>query len=106
MKKYYLLLLKYTFTPMLSTLGIKTIDASVPRGDGRLFRCHVILLFWTGDYPAQASVSGMNSKRCHWCTLKAEHAPEVTRMMWRGMRRYLRTFLFLLRVCTIYRCLV
>jgi hypothetical protein len=49
--------------------GIQTIDASIPRGvRGRLFTCHVLLLYWTGDYPAQAKVSGTHDKTCHWCT--------------------------------------
>lgn len=73
--------------------GVKCVDASMPVGSaGRTFRCHVCLLFWTGDYPAQASVKGMHSKCCLWCDVKSEHAPEISRRMWNGMRRYLRKF--------------
>jgi hypothetical protein len=73
------------------TRGIKATDASVPVGcPGRVFRCHAALLYWTGDYPAQAAVSGMHSKCCHWCTMKSKPAPEVTRRLFNEFRRYLR----------------
>lgn len=71
-------------------IGIRCIDATVPLGRAhRLFRCRCILLYWTGDYPAQALVSGTHSKTCHWCTLKSEAAPEVTRRCWGGYRAFL-----------------
>jgi hypothetical protein len=70
--------------------GVPTTDFSYPEGaPGRKFRCHVMLLFWTGDYPAQALVSGTHSKTCHWCTLKSTHAPEVSRRCWGDYRCYL-----------------
>jgi hypothetical protein len=76
---------------VLFVIGYKVTDASVAPGEpGRSFRCHVCLLFWTGDYPAQASVSGMHSKCCHWCDTKSKHAPEVNRRMWNEARRFLR----------------
>jgi hypothetical protein len=66
------------------------VDHSVRRGSaGRRFRCKAILLYWTGDYPAQAKVSGTHSKTCHWCTLKSRHAPEISRRAWDGFRRFL-----------------
>ena len=70
--------------------GVRCEDASIPvHQAGRFFRCKCILLFWTGDYPAQAAVSGTHSKCCHWCTLRAEWTPEITRGCWGGYRRYL-----------------
>ena len=72
------------------THGISTTDFSYDEGaPGRKFRCKVILLFWTGDYPAQALVSGTHSKTCHWCTLKSTAAPEITRRCWGDYRCYL-----------------
>jgi hypothetical protein len=52
------------------------------------FRCRCCLLFWTGDYPAQAAISGTHSKTCHWCVHKSVAAPEATRRMWSGYRKY------------------
>jgi len=70
--------------------GVKTTDYSYPSDQpGRNFRCKVILLFWTGDYPAQALVSGTHSKTCHWCHFKSTHAPEVSRQCWGDYRCYL-----------------
>jgi hypothetical protein len=70
--------------------GVKCIDATVPRNmSSRKFRCHCILLYWTGDYPALAKVSGMHDKCCHWCTYKSEPAPEISRRIFRDFRRYL-----------------
>lgn len=60
-----------------------------PGQPGRFFRCRVCLLCWTGDYPALAAVSGTHSKCCHWCTLRSEHAPEISRRAWLGYRRWL-----------------
>ena len=72
------------------TKGVTVVDASIPEGhDGRRFKCRVCLLFWTGDYPGQALVSGTHSKTCHWCTLKSEHASEVSRRTWGNYRTYL-----------------
>lgn len=68
------------------------VDHSVRVGQsGRRFRCKAILLFWTGDYPAQAKVSGTHAKVCHWCSMKSKHAPEINRRCWDDFRRYLRT---------------
>lgn len=70
--------------------GVEVVDASIPLGrPHRRFRCKCCLLFWTGDYPAQAAVSGTHSKTCHWCTMKSAPAPEVTRRVWGDYRRYL-----------------
>jgi hypothetical protein len=71
------------------TSGVSCVDASLPRGPGKLFDCKCILLYWTGDYPAQASVSGTHSKTCHWCAFKSSPAPECTRRAWGSYRRYL-----------------
>jgi hypothetical protein len=49
----------------------------------------VILLFWTGDYPALALVSGTHSKTCHWCHYMSAHAPEVSRRCWGDYRCFL-----------------
>lgn len=66
------------------------VDASVPRGyPGHRFTCRSILLYWTGDYPAQAAVSGTHSKTCHWCKLKSAPAPEITRRVWGDYRTFL-----------------
>jgi hypothetical protein len=74
------------------TRGVRTIDHSFALGEpGRTFRCKVILLFWTGDYPAQALISGTHSKTCHWCWLKSTHAPEVSRRCWGDYRCFLPT---------------
>jgi hypothetical protein len=70
--------------------GVRVLDASVPSGhEGRHFRCKCLLLFWTGDYPAQSSVTGQHSKTCHWCQKKSTAAPEVSRRVWDGYRQYL-----------------
>jgi hypothetical protein len=74
------------------TRGVRTTDYSFAEGEpGRTFRCKVMLLFWTGDYPAQALISGTHSKTCHWCWLKSTHAPEVSRRCWGDYRCYLPT---------------
>ena len=70
--------------------GVPVTDTSVRLGaSGRRFLCKAVLLFWTGDYPAQAKVSGTHDKTCHWCTMKSSHAPEISRRCWDGFRRYL-----------------
>ena len=70
--------------------GVTVVDSSVRPGlSGRTFTCRCMLLYWTGDYPAQAAVSGTHSKCCHWCCLKSEGAPEINRQFWGGMRRLL-----------------
>ena len=67
-----------------------TVDATKPLGDpDRVFRCKVMLLYWTGDYPALAKTSGTHDKTCHWCTYKSTWAPEITRRTWRDFRRFL-----------------
>jgi hypothetical protein len=69
------------------THGISTTDFSYSTGElHRRFRVKVILLFWTGDYPALALVSGTHSKTCHWCRMKSTHAPEVSRRCWGDYR--------------------
>ena len=88
---------KYVVAGMtaLAAAGVPCVDASVVQpGPGlprKHFRCHCCLLFWTGDYPAQAKVSGMHDKCCHWCEVKSAPAPEINRRVWTGQRRYLRT---------------
>ena len=47
------------------------------------------MLYWTGDYPAQAKASGTHDKMCHWCRYKSDPAPEANRRAWGGYRRYL-----------------
>ena len=72
--------------------GITVRDGSMRAGaPGSTFKCRVVLLFWTGDYPAQALSSGTHSKMCHWCTISmhSEVAPEISRRCWCGYRRYL-----------------
>lgn len=69
--------------------GIRCIDASVLRGEGRRFDCRVCLLAWTGDYPATAASSGTHSKCCHWCRMKSAASPEINRRTWGDFRRYL-----------------
>ena len=72
--------------------GVFVTDSTVPRGmSGRHFRCKNILLLWTGDQPAQALVSGMHSKCCHWCHFEGVKRPEVSRMCWRDHRKCLGT---------------
>jgi len=72
------------------TVGVSTTDYSFPIGQpGRNFHCKVILLFWTGDYPAQALVSGTHSKTCHWCRYMSVHSPEVSRQCWGDYRCFL-----------------
>jgi len=72
------------------TKGFKTTDYSYAIGEpGRIFRAKVILLFWTGDYPALALVSGTQSKTCHWCHYKSSHGAEVNRRCWGDYRCYL-----------------
>ena len=53
------------------------------------FMCKALLLYWTGDYPAISAVSGTHSKACHWCSKKSTAAPEVSRRVWDGYKRYL-----------------
>jgi hypothetical protein len=70
--------------------GVRCVDASIRKpAIGRRFRCKAVLLYWTGDYPGQAAVSGTHSKVCHWCTYKSSKAPEINRRAWTGYRRYL-----------------
>lgn len=70
--------------------GFTIVDGSMaPGAAGRTFTCRVVLLYWTGDYPAQALASGTHSKMCHWCTLHSVHAPEISRRCWCDYRRYL-----------------
>ena len=71
-------------------VGVRVTDATIPKGhDGHQFNCRVCLLFWTGDYPAQAAVSGTHSKTCHWCHHKSQSAPEISRRTWGEYRRFL-----------------
>ena len=82
--------------------GIFCTDASIPKGmPGRHFRCRVVLLCWTGDYPGQASSAGMQSKCCHWCEFKGEHLAEVTRTAWADHRRFLGPFCFIFVYTTV-----
>ena len=75
--------------------GIFTTDSTVSPGrPGRHFRCKCVLLFWTGDYPAQALVSGMHSKCCHWCHFKGDYIPEVNRKCWLDHRQCLGTIVY------------
>ena len=70
--------------------GVKTVDYSLSEDDPkRTFMCRAILLFWTGDYPAQAMVSGMHSKACHWCVQESTYAPEINRVCWGNYRQHL-----------------
>ena len=70
--------------------GVLCVDSSIPEGKpGRSFRCKVMLLFWTGDYPAQALVSGTHSKMCHWCNDKAVRTNEISRGCWCRYKRFL-----------------
>lgn len=70
--------------------GITVCDSTLALADlDYVFQCRVMLLYWTGDYPAQALVSGTHSKTCHWCRHKSRHAPEINRRCWCDYRRYL-----------------
>ena len=61
-------------------VGETVVDSTRSLGDpDRVFRCRVMLLYFTGDYPAIAAVSGTHSKTCHWCEHKSSAAPEVNR---------------------------
>ena len=72
------------------TEGVTACDSTVPITSlDYVFQCRVILLYWTGDYPAQAMISGTHSKTCHWCRHKSCHAPEINRRCWCDYRRYL-----------------
>lgn len=87
--------------------GVRTVDASVPPSrPGRIFRCRVCLLLWTGDYPAQAAVSGTHSKCCHWCNYKSVHTPEVNRQCWGDYRRFLRMYVLTFNfACSRFTCM-
>jgi hypothetical protein len=70
--------------------GYPVTDATVPRNDpSRHFRCKSVLLYWTGDYPAQSKVSCHHEKVCHWCEYKSGAAPEINRRKWVDYRRWL-----------------
>ena len=70
--------------------GITVCDSTRAYSDpDYTFQCRVILLYWTGDYPALALVSGTHSKMCHWCRMVSVHSPEITRRCWCDYRRYL-----------------
>ena len=72
--------------------GVSVRDMSMTTGTmGHHFRCRCILLFWTGDYPAQSSVSGMSSSRCHWCHFQGTYFHEVNRTCFCDHRQFLPT---------------
>ena len=76
-------------TSLYST-GIPCVDSSIrPGGEDRVFKCRANLLFWTGDYPAQAKTSGTHEKTCHWCCHKSSPSPESNRRAWVDFRRFL-----------------
>ena len=77
-------------SPYIYFSGVRCKDSSVVRGRaGHTFLCRSIMLFWTGDYPGQALVSGTHSKTCHWCCKKSSAAPEVSRRVWNDFRQCL-----------------
>jgi hypothetical protein len=52
----------------------------------------VVLLYWTGDYPALAQISGFchgtpNNGMCHWCEIAAEHNKESGSRHYGGFHR-------------------
>ena len=51
--------------------GCRIIDTSEPvDSPDRVFTCRLVMLFWCGDYPGQALISGFTHKGyhfCHWC---------------------------------------
>jgi hypothetical protein len=90
--------------------GVTTVDSSISLGQpSRIFTARCMLLYWTGDYPAQAAVSGTHSKTCHWCTKKSSPAPEINRRCWGGFRAYLRKstmFAILVTMCIYNFCIL
>ena len=59
----------------------------------RNFSCRCMLLFWTGDYPAQGLASGFKHKGrrcCHWCTIDI---PKKDKAMNRNVVASYRRFL-------------
>lgn len=59
----------------------------------RNFICRCVLLFWSGDYPAQALASGFKHKGrrcCHWCTIDT---PKKDKAMNRSVVSSYRRFL-------------
>jgi hypothetical protein len=68
-------------------------DVSRELGDPeRKFLLRVILLFWCGDYPAQAQVSGFmhgtpNNGMCHWCDIKGCHDVDCNSRVYGGFHR-------------------
>lgn len=84
--------------------GIFCTDSSIPAHmPSRHFRCKCVLLCWTGDYPAQAQCSGMQSKCCHWCEFKGEYEAAINRKCWSDHRRFLGTFVVAC-VCVLLLC--
>lgn len=77
--------------------GVTCVDATVKPGlPHRLFVCRAVLLYFTGDYPALAKVSGTHEQMCHWCTRNPGWSPEVSRKCWDGFWMFLRKY-----VCTL-----
>jgi hypothetical protein len=68
-------------------------DASLPRDHPeRVFKLRAILLYWCGDYPALAEVSGFshgtpNNGMCHWCQLNTVHDHDTNSRVYGGYYR-------------------
>lgn len=74
-------------------VGTRVIDWDCRFGlPERVFICRCKLLFWTGDYPGLALVSGFKHKGkrpCHWCEIVVEQDKSLQRPVFGQYRRYL-----------------
>lgn len=70
-------------------------DTTLPRDHpDRNFLLRAILLYWCGDYPALAEVSGFvhacsKNGMCHWCELSARHDHDTNSRVYGGYFRWL-----------------
>ena len=70
--------------------GVTVTDSTYPEGaPGRVFKCRVVQLLWSGDFPALSKVGGSHEKCCHWCHFKSKHSPEINRRVWGDFRSWL-----------------
>lgn len=69
-------------------------DNNLPREHpDRVFKLRAILLYWCGDYPGLAEVTGFkhgtpNNGMCHWCEIGVDHDKETRSRAYGGFYRY------------------